>query len=158
MRKSDGGKKAKADSLMNEAARKREFSKTQSKIANAQIKKGTGEQVRVINIKGETTPTAKERLKIASNKERSAMVDEYQAKKLTSATRAKSPSSTPKPRISKQKSAPTDSASYYKKLAKAQMDSSNEMGMKNNPMGKDVLKRSLKNTEKAIKAARKPKK
>jgi hypothetical protein len=96
------GKKATADSLMNEAARKREFARTQSKIANAQIKRGTGEQVMVLDLKGNTTPTAKERLKIASNKEKSAMVDEYQANKLTGAIRAKSPAKMPAPRKSVQ--------------------------------------------------------
>ena len=94
-------KKAKADSLMNEAAKKRDFAKTQSKIANSQIKRGTGENVRVIDIKGTTTPTAKERLKIAANKERSAMVDEYQAKKLMSGTKAKPASKMPSPRKAK---------------------------------------------------------
>lgn len=96
------GKKATADSLKNEAASKREFARTQSKIANAQIKRGTGEQVMVLDLKGNTTPTAKERLKIASNKEKSAMVDEYQANKLTGAIRAKSPAKMPAPRKSVQ--------------------------------------------------------
>jgi hypothetical protein len=152
MAKQDGGKKATADSLMNEAANKRAFSKTQSKIANAQIKRGTGEQVMVLDLRGTTTPTAKERLKIAADKERSAMVDEYQARKLTGATRAKQPAKMPKPRKSVQtqkKGSPNKDSSYYRKLSKAQEDSAFQMGMKNNPMGLDVLKRSVKNKEKA---------
>jgi hypothetical protein len=97
----DGRKKATADSLKNEAASKREFARTQSKIANAQIKKGTGEKVRLLDLKGNVTPTAKERLKIASNYEKSAMVDEYQANQLTGAIRAKSPKKMPSPRKAK---------------------------------------------------------
>lgn len=56
------------------------------------------------------------------------------------------------------KSNTNDSASNYRKLAKAQMDSSNQMGVKNNPMGMEVLKRSVKNTEKAIRAEKPTKK
>jgi hypothetical protein len=103
MKPKDGGKKAKADSLMNEAARKREFAKTQSEIAKAQIKKGTGEQVKVVSLRGQTTPTAKERLRNASNINKSAMVDEYQAKKLMSGARVKEGQKTPKPRPAKKK-------------------------------------------------------
>lgn len=53
---------AKADSLMQNAAEKKSFYSTQEKIANAQLKRGTGDQVKVIDLKGTTTPTAKERL------------------------------------------------------------------------------------------------
>ena len=152
MAKQDDGKKAKADSLMNEAARKRVFSKTQSKIANAQIKRGTGEQVMVLDLRGTTTPVAKDRLKIAADKERSAMVDEYQARNLTGATRAKQPAKMPKPRKSVQtqkKVSPNKDSSYYRKLAKSQEDSASEMAVKNNPMHMGPFKRSVANKEKA---------
>lgn len=67
--------KAKADSLMRESERKKAFAKTQRNIANAQIKAGTGNKVRVIDLKGTTTPTAQKRLEIANKYMREAKRD-----------------------------------------------------------------------------------
>ncbi len=102
-------KKAKADSLMNEAARKRQLAAEQESLGKAQIKNkvkpnqtGTlGDYTGKIKDAGKKVPVGKERIDIAANKRRSAMVDEYQAKKLMSATRAKSTSKMPAPRKAK---------------------------------------------------------
>jgi hypothetical protein len=67
--------KAKADSLMTESERKKAFAKTQINIANAQIKAGTGNQVRVVDLKGTTTPTAQKRLEMANKTMREAKRD-----------------------------------------------------------------------------------
>ena len=73
--KSPKKQQANADSLMRESERKKAFAKTQAKIANAQIKAGTGNQVRVIDLKGTTTPTAKERLDKANKVRQEAKRD-----------------------------------------------------------------------------------
>ena len=107
MAKSDGGKKAKADSLMNQSARKRKVASEQESLGKAQIKnkvksdRTLGDYTGKIKDAGKKVPVGKERVDIAANKRRSAMVDEYQAKKLMSATRAKSTSKMPAPRKSK---------------------------------------------------------
>jgi len=104
MKKYDGGKKAKADSLMIEATRKRQIAKGQVALGKAQVKnkvkagRTLGEYTGKIKDAGKKVPVGAERLKIASDIKRSAMVDEYQAKKLTSATRAKTPAKKPKVR------------------------------------------------------------
>jgi hypothetical protein len=109
MAKLDGGKKAKADSLMTEAERKRRSAAEQEMLGKAQIKnkvksgRTLGDYTGKIKDAGKIVPVGKERLDIAANQRRSAMVDEYQAKKLTGATRAKSPAPMSKPRVSKQK-------------------------------------------------------
>lgn len=65
----------KSDSLMNESRSKKYFAKTQEKIAKAQIKMGNGDKVRLLDLKGTTTPTAKERLDIAKKLRVSAEKD-----------------------------------------------------------------------------------
>ena len=105
MKNYDGGKKATADSLMNRAAEKRQFAAEQESLGKAQIKnkvdsktiKKGGKEYKFTS----QYPVGKERLDIAANSRRSAMVDEYQANKLTGATRAKSPSKMPTPRKAK---------------------------------------------------------
>ena len=67
--------KAQSDSLMRESERKKVFAKTQRNIANAQIKAGTGNQVRLLDLKGTTTPTAQKRLEIANKTMREAKRD-----------------------------------------------------------------------------------
>ncbi len=107
MAKQDGGKKATADSLMNRAAEKRQFAAEQESLGKAQIKnkvdsktiKKGGKEYKLTS----PYPVGKERLDIAANSRRSAMVDEYQARNLTGATRAKQPAKMPKPRVSKKK-------------------------------------------------------
>jgi hypothetical protein len=75
---SAGVKKAleqKADSLMNEYYRKKEFANTQENIGQAAIKAGKGKEVKVVDLKGTTTPTAKERLEKAKKTMQSAKRD-----------------------------------------------------------------------------------
>ena len=62
----------KADSLMKESQRKKDFANQQEKIAKAFIKSGKSTDVKVLDLKGTTTPTANERLKIAIKRERNA--------------------------------------------------------------------------------------
>lgn len=71
-------------------------------------------------------------------------------KKSDGGKKAKAPEKMPSPRKSVKTESLSKDSSYYRKLAKSQMDSSNQMGAKNNPMGKEVLKRSVANSEKAI--------
>lgn len=96
-------KKAKADSLMNEAARKRKTASEQESFGKAQIKRGLSKVKKDGSVYTELSPYpfGKERLDIATNKRRSAMVDEYQAKKIMSGTKAKSASKMPSPRKAK---------------------------------------------------------
>ena len=98
------GKKATADSLKNEAARKRKTASEQESFGKAQIKRGVNTVEKDGRVYKELSPYpfGKERLEIAANKRRSAMVDEYQANKLTGAIRAKSPTKMPAPRKSVQ--------------------------------------------------------
>jgi hypothetical protein len=70
---------AKADSLMQDADSKKSFYSQQEKIANAQLKRGTGDQVQVLDLKGTTTPTAKERLAKAQKKLAEAKRDSTEA-------------------------------------------------------------------------------
>ena len=65
----------KSDSLINESRRKKEFARVQEKIANAQIKRGTGNNVKLLDLKGTTTPTASKRLDIAKKIRQSAEKD-----------------------------------------------------------------------------------
>jgi hypothetical protein len=65
----------KSDSLMNESRNKKYFARTNEKIAKAQIKMGNGDKVRLLDLKGTTTPTAKERLYIAKKLRVSAEKD-----------------------------------------------------------------------------------
>jgi hypothetical protein len=93
-----------ADSLMRESERKKAFANTQAKIANAQIKRGTGNQVRVVSLSGKTTPTASERLNIANSARQSAKIDSIASVNLRpKAIKAAKPSAMPKPRRSTKK-------------------------------------------------------
>jgi hypothetical protein len=95
---------AQADSLMRESERKKAFANTQAKIANAQIKRGTGNQVRVVDLRGKTTPTASERLNIANSARQSAKRDSIASVNLRpKAIKAAKPSPMPKPRRSTKK-------------------------------------------------------
>ncbi len=93
---------AQSDSLMRESERKKAFAKTQAKIANAQIKAGTGNNVRVLDLKGTTTPTAKERLGIAGNAMREAKRDSIASVKLRP-TGIKAAKPKPMPKVRKPK-------------------------------------------------------
>lgn len=72
----------KSDSLMNESRGKKHFARTQERIANAQIKMGNADKVRLLDLKGTTTPTAKQRLDIAKKTRVSAEKDSISAVKL----------------------------------------------------------------------------
>lgn len=65
----------KADSLMNKSFEKKAFAKSQIKIGNASLKSGTGDKVRVLDLKGTTTPTAKARIANAQKMLSSAKQD-----------------------------------------------------------------------------------
>jgi hypothetical protein len=75
-------KKPISDSLMNEYRRKIAFANQQEKIANAAIKAGKANQVKVLDLKGTTTPTASERLKIAGKAKDEAKKDSIASVKL----------------------------------------------------------------------------
>jgi hypothetical protein len=99
--------KAKSDSLMRESERKKAFAKTQLKIANAQIKRGTGKEPKIIGYRnGElrSTPTATERLKIGNDGMMEARRDSIASVNLRpKAIKAAKPSPMPKPRKSTRK-------------------------------------------------------
>jgi hypothetical protein len=75
-------KKPVADSLMNEYRKKMAFANQQEKIANAAIKSGKGDKVKLLDLKGTTTPTASERLKIAEKAKNEAKKDSIASVKL----------------------------------------------------------------------------
>jgi len=77
-------KKAKemSDSLMRESLGKKMLASQQEKIGRAFIKAGKGDWNMVLDIKGTSTPTAFERLKIAKNARASASVDSAKSVKL----------------------------------------------------------------------------
>lgn len=72
----------KADSLMKESQRKKDFANQQEKIAKAFIKAGKSTDVKIVDLKGTTTPTANERLKIAQKARVEAKKDSIEAEKL----------------------------------------------------------------------------
>jgi len=72
----------KADSLMNEYRRKMAFGNQQEKFAKAAIKAGNADKVKVLDLKGTTTPTASERLKIAEKYKDEAKKDSVNSVKL----------------------------------------------------------------------------
>jgi hypothetical protein len=144
-----------SDSLMNESNRKKSFAATQEKMGKASIKAGRGDESKLIDLKGNMSASGNERIVIAkklrteASKDSTAAVKGYPKAMPTKSSKKLVGTPIRKPTV---KSNTNDIASNYRKLAKAQKDSSNQMGMKNNPMGKEVLKRSVKNTEKAIRA------
>ena len=69
----------KAELLMEESYRKKAFANQQEKIGNALIKKGKGDETRLIDLKGETTPTAYKRLEIAKKARIEATKDSIKA-------------------------------------------------------------------------------
>jgi hypothetical protein len=101
--------KATSDSLMRESERKKAFAKTQAKIANAQIKRGTGKEsvfTGFDRVTGKPTemPSAKQRLEMANNKMREARRDSIASVNLMpKGVRAAKPSPMPKPRKSTKK-------------------------------------------------------
>jgi hypothetical protein len=97
--------KATSDSLMRESERKKAFAKTQAKIANAQIKRGTGKESVFTGFDRVTgKPTAKQRLEMANNKMREARRDSIASVNLMpKGVRAAKPSPMPKPRKSTKK-------------------------------------------------------
>jgi hypothetical protein len=72
----------KADSLMNKSYDKKSFANTQIKIGKAAMKAGNAEKVRVLDLKGTTTPTAKERISNANKMKQSAKIDSLTSVKL----------------------------------------------------------------------------
>jgi hypothetical protein len=101
--------KAKSDSLMRESERKKVFSKVQTKIADAQIKRGTGKESVFIGFDRVTgkpmeMPSAKQRLEMANNQMREARRDSIASVNLMpKGVRAAKPSPMPKPRKSTKK-------------------------------------------------------
>lgn len=65
----------KADSLMNKSFEKKAFAKSQIKIGKSAIKSGNADKVRVLDLKGTTTPTAKARITNANKLNQSAKQD-----------------------------------------------------------------------------------
>lgn len=97
--------KATSDSLMRESERKKAFAKTQIKIANAQIERGTGKEPKIIGYRnGElrSTPTATERLKIGNNGMMEAKRDSIASVKLRP-TGIKAAKAAPMPKVRKAK-------------------------------------------------------
>ena len=96
--------KAQSDSLMRESERKKAFAKTQAGIANAQIKRGTGEKTQILSYRGSirSTPTASERLEIANKSMREAKRDSIASVKLRP-TGIKAAKATPMPKVRKAK-------------------------------------------------------
>ena len=96
--------KAQSDSLMRESERKKAFAKTQAKIANAQIKRGTGEKTQILSYRGSirSTPTASERLEIANKSMREAKRDSIASVKLRP-TGIKAAKAAPMPKVRKPK-------------------------------------------------------
>ena len=72
----------KADSLMKESQRKKDFANQQERIAKAFIKAGKSTHAKLLDLKGSSTPTANERLKIAQKAKEEAKKDSIQAEKL----------------------------------------------------------------------------
>jgi hypothetical protein len=72
----------KADSLMNRSYDKKSFANTQIKMGKAQIKAGNGEKVRLLDLKGTTSPTAKVRIANANKMKQSAKIDSLTSVKL----------------------------------------------------------------------------
>ena len=95
---------ATSDSLMRESERKKAFAKTQAGIANAQIKRGTGEKTQILSYRGKirSTPTASERLEIANKTMREAKRDSIASVKLRP-TGIKAAKPAPMPKVRKAK-------------------------------------------------------
>ena len=72
----------KADSLMNKSYDKKSFANEQIRWGKAQIKAGNGNKVRVLDLKGATSPTAKERIDNANKMKQSAKIDSLTSVKL----------------------------------------------------------------------------
>ena len=97
--------KATSDSLMRESERKKAFAKTQAGIANAQIKRGTGEKTQILSYRDgkiRSTPTASERLEIANKTMREAKRDSIASVKLRP-TGIKAAKAAPMPKVRKAK-------------------------------------------------------
>jgi hypothetical protein len=71
-----------SDSLMRESVGKKMLANQQEKIGRAFIKAGNGDWTKVLDLKGTTSPTAFERLKIARNAKASASADSAKSVKL----------------------------------------------------------------------------
>lgn len=78
---------SKSDSLMKESNKKKAFANTQEKIGKAAISKGKENESRLLDLKGTSTPTGKERLEMARKAKESAKKDSIasvKAKKMKS--------------------------------------------------------------------------
>jgi len=79
----------KSDSLMNESVNKKAFANQQIKIGNAAIKAGNADKVRLLDLKGTTTPTAKARIANANKLKQSAKIDSLTSVKLSNQIKKK---------------------------------------------------------------------
>jgi len=66
---------AKADSLMKESDRKKSMATVQGRIGKAAISKGKGNQAKVLDLRGNTSLSGYERIKLSNNLNKSAKKD-----------------------------------------------------------------------------------